>query len=107
MKPDDIASAKTNYQDFFNKSLGKGGSVDNMIKNSSKEVSRTAGQYSVNYVDNFHNTGSVNYSVPKAAQVADLIKKKGFSVDTAIEKVGYTGGKDQLLTDYKNIMGVH
>jgi len=107
MKPDDIASAKTNYQDFFNKSLGKGGSVDNMIKNSSKEVSRTAGQYSVNYVDNFHNTGSVNYSVPKAAQVADLIKKKGFSVNTAIEKVGYTGGKDQLLTDYKNIMGVH
>jgi hypothetical protein len=37
--------------------------------------------------------------------VADLIKKRGFSVDDAMQKVGYNGSKEQLLNDYKNIMG--
>ena len=106
MKPEDISSAKDNYQDFFQKSLDKGGSLDNMIKNSSKEVSRTTGQYSVEYVEHFQNTGGVNYQVPDAARVADLIKKKCFSVDDAMQQVGYKGSKAQLLADFKKIMGV-
>jgi len=106
MNSQDIASAKDNYTQFFQKSLDKGGSVDNMLQNTSKEVSRKAGQYSVDYAQHFQNTGSVNYQVPQAAKVADLVKKQGFSVDGAMQKVGYTSGKTQLLNDYKKIMGL-
>lgn len=105
MQPNDIASTKANYQNFFDKSISKGGSVDNLITNSSKEVSRTAGQYSVNYAEHFHNTGNVNYQVPNAAKVADLVKKQGFSVDNAMQKVSYSGSKSDLLNDFKKIMG--
>jgi hypothetical protein len=105
MKAEDISSAKDNYSQFFNKSLQKGGSADNLIQNTSKEVSRQAGQYSVNYAQHFQNTGRVNYQVPQAAKVADLIKKQGFSVDSAMQKVGYSGSKTELLNDFKKIMG--
>jgi hypothetical protein len=105
MKPEDVVSAKSNYQNFFNKSVEKGGSLDNVIANFSKEVSRTAGQYSTNYVENFQNTGTVNYKVPEAAKVADLIKKQGYSVDGAIKKAGYSNSKNDLLNDFKKIMG--
>jgi hypothetical protein len=105
MKSEDVASAKSNYQNFFQKSVEKGGSLDNVLTNSSKEVSRTAGQYSVNYVDNFQKTGGVNYQVPDAAKVADLVKKQGFTVDNAMQKVGYGGNKNDLLSDFKKIMG--
>ncbi len=106
MDPADVKSAQTNYQDFFKKDIAKGGSLDNQIVNGSKTVSRNSGQYSAEYVKNFQNTGSVNYSPPDAAKVADLIKKQGYSVDDAIKKVGYGGSKEQLLNDYKKIMGL-
>jgi hypothetical protein len=74
--------------------------------NGAKTVSRNSGQYSVKYVEHFHKTGTVGYTPPDAAKVADLIKKQGFSVNDAISKAGYNGSKEQLLTDFKNIMGV-
>lgn len=107
MKPEDIKSTTENYQNFFKKDMVKGGSLENQIANGSKTVSREAGQYSNQYADNFLKTGKVsNYKPPDAAKVADLIKKQGYSVDKATQKVGYKGGKEQLLADYKKIMGV-
>jgi hypothetical protein len=105
MSASDVKSAESNYQSFFAKDVAKGGSLENQIVNGSKTVSRNAGQYSAKYVENFQKTGSVKYQPPEAAKVADLIKKRGFSVDDAIKKVGYSGSKEQLLADYKNIMG--
>ena len=106
MNKADVQSATANYQKFFVKDMAKGGSLDNQIMNGSKTVSRNAGQYSTKYVDNFQNTGKVNYQPPDAAKVADLIKKRGFTVDDAMKKVGYNGSKEQLLNDYKQIMGM-
>jgi hypothetical protein len=106
MNSSDVQSAHTNYQNFFNKDISKGTTLDSQIVNGSKTVSRDAGQYSTNYVKNFQNTGRVNYEPPAAAKVADLIKKQGYSINDAMKKAGYTGSKDQLLNDYKNIMGI-
>ena len=105
MNASDVKSAEANYQSFFAKDVAKGGSLENQIVNGSKTVSRNAGQYSAKYVENFQKTGGVKYQPPDAAKVADLIKKRGFSVDDAMKKVGYNGSKEQLLADYKNIMG--
>jgi hypothetical protein len=105
MSASDVKTAEANYQSFFTKDVAKGGSLENQIINGSKTVSRNAGQYSAKYVENFQKTGSVKYHPPDAAKVADLIKKRGFSVDDAMRKVGYSGNKEQLLADYKNIMG--
>jgi len=106
MKPEDVKSAGENYQNFFKKDIAKGGDLNNQIVNGSKTVSRNAGQYSTNYVENFQKTGSVKYEPPPAAKVADLIKKQGYSVDDAMKKVGYNGNKEQLLNDFKKIMGL-
>jgi len=105
MDPGDVKSAEANYQKFFEKDMAKGGDLNNQIVNGSKTVSRNAGQYSTKYVENFQQTGKVNYQPPPAAKVADLVKKRGFSVDDAMKKVGYSGGKEQLLNDFKKIMG--
>ena len=104
MRASDIQSAEANYQSFFAKDVAKGSSLENQIVNGSKTVSRNAGQYSVKYVENFQKTGSIKYQPPDAAKVADLIKKRGFSVDDAMKKVGYNGSKEQLLDDFKTIM---
>ncbi len=106
MNASDVKSAQTNYQNFFKKDLAKGGTLDNQITNGSKTVSRSAGQYSTKYVEHFQATQKVNYQPPDAAKVADLIKKQGYSVDAAMKKVGYGGSKEQLLSDYKKIMGM-
>ncbi len=104
MSKEDVASARGNYQQFFQKSLDKGGGLDNMIKNTSKEVSRTG---KLDVVQNFQETGKISNSQPHpAARVASLIKEKGMSVDTAMQKAGYGGSKEQLLADYKKIVGL-
>jgi hypothetical protein len=74
MSKEDVASARGNYQQFFQKSLDKGGSLDNMIKNTSKEVSRTG---KLDVVQNFQETGKMsNFQPHPAARVASLIKEK-------------------------------
>lgn len=104
MKPEDVSSARVNYREFFKKSLDKGGSIDNILKNTSKEVSRTA---KLDYVQNFHQTGKVsNFQPPPAVKVATLVKEKGLSVDAAMQKAGYNGSKEQLLAEYKKIVGL-
>jgi hypothetical protein len=104
MKPEDIPGTKSNFQDFYLKGQAKGGSLENQIVNGSKEVSR---MNKMNYVENFQNTGQVsNFKPPDAAKVANLVKEKGYSVDNAINKVGYSGGKTQLLKDFNKIMGL-
>lgn len=106
MNANDVKTAEANYQNFFKKDIAKGGSLDNQIANGSKTVSRNAGQYSAKYVENFKNTGKVNYEPPPAAKVADLVKKQGYSVNDAMKKVGYNGSKEQLFNDFKKIMGM-
>ncbi len=107
MDADDVKTAQQNYQNFFKKDLAKaGGNIDNQIMNASKTVSRSSGQYSASYVENFQKTGTASYNPPSAAKVADLIKKQGYSVDDAIKKVGYGGSKQQLLLDFAQLLGV-
>jgi len=106
MKSGDVKSAHANYQEFFKKDIAKGATLDSQIANGSKTVSRNAGQYSTKYVENFQKTGQVSYQPPPAAKVADLVKKRGFSVDDAMQKAGYKGSKEQLLKDFKEIMGL-
>ena len=104
MNPQDIPSAKTNFQNFFQKDVAKGGTLNSQIEGGSKTVSR---MNQVNRVDNFQQTGKVtNYDTPDATKVADLIKNKGYTVDNAMQKVGYDGSKTDLLNDYKKIMGI-
>jgi hypothetical protein len=106
MNAGDVKSAHTNYQKFFQKDISKGTTLDSQIVNGSKTVSRDAGQYSTKYVENFQKTGTVGYEPPPAAKVADLIKKRGFSIDDAMKEVGYKGSKEQLLKEYMEIMGM-
>ena len=105
MTKDEVASGTKNFQKFFNDKIASGSSTEELIKETSKEVSRKAGQYSMDYVKNFHETGGVSYKLPDAARVADLIKKKGIPVDEAMKQAGYGGSKEQLLNDFKRIMG--
>jgi hypothetical protein len=102
MNPDDVNNAGDNFKTFFGKDMAKGGSLENQITNGSKTVSR---MNKINYVKNFQDTGQVsNFQAPPAAKVADLIKNNGYSVNDAMNKVGYGGDKSQLLNDFKKIM---
>ncbi|MBI4288645.1 MAG: hypothetical protein HY671_09490 [Chloroflexi bacterium] len=103
VKPADLPSARSNLQSFFGKSLDKGGSVENMLQNSSKEVSRMSALDRVAY---FQKTGRTDYVAPEAVQVAHMVKNWGLSVDDAIHEAGYSGSKMQLLSDYKKYMGL-
>ncbi len=103
VKPADLPSARSNLQSFFGKSLDKGGSVENMLQNSSKEVSRMSALDRVAY---FQKTGRTDYVAPDAVRVAHMVKNWGLSVDDAIRQAGYSGSKMQLLSDYKKYMGL-
>jgi hypothetical protein len=105
MNQNDVKTASDNYKTFFEKDMAKGGDLKNQILNGSKTVSRDAGAHGVQSVQHIQNTGKYTYDPPPAAKVADLIKERGFSVPDAMQKVGYKGNQQQLLNDFKTIMG--
>lgn len=106
MNKQDVASASKNYKEFFKKDILKGKSLESQIVNGSKTVSREAGQHGVRSINQFLETGKVNYEPPLAAKVADRIKNFNEPVKIAMEKVGYTGNENQLFNEFKMIMGV-
>jgi hypothetical protein len=105
MNKEDIRTASDNYKTFFEKDMAKGGDLNSQITNGAKTVSRDSGAHGVKSVDHIQDTGKYNYEPPPAAKVADLIKERGFSVSDAMQKTGYKGSQQQLLNDFKKIMG--
>lgn len=49
---------------------------------------------------------SVYILEPPAASMANLIKKPGYTIEAAMKKTGYPGDKEQLLKNFKAIMGL-
>jgi hypothetical protein len=88
MNQGDVASAHTNYQNFFQKDISKAGDLNSQVVNGAKTISRDAGKNGIQSVNNYLQTGKVNYQPPPAAQVADRIKNLGETPQHAMKKVG-------------------
>jgi hypothetical protein len=91
-------------------------SLQKGIQSISKEVSRFKGQYGASSAEQFRLDNASTpagqpykfsrYEPPKAAQVADLIKRNGLSVQDAKLQAGYSGSDADLYQDLLKLVGL-